>query len=79
MLRVKEDYDLEILKDFGFEFDRGTTYIKQFEHEDTYISVSECDLGVLNISFDVFSSDDEINQVVDTIYLLTKELVVERI
>lgn len=84
MLKIKDEYDLEILKNFGFEFDRGTTYIKKFKdregRDDTYIEVSDCDLRVLyvNIGLGVFDFDD-VPGLEDTIYDLIKADIVEKI
>lgn len=79
MLKIKDNIDLKELEKYGFKFDRGTTYIKQFKCEDTYIVVSECDLRVVDIYLDIFDREDEINQIADTIYDLVKAGLVEKV
>lgn len=85
MLKIKDEYNLEILKNFGFEYDYGTSYVKKFKdregREDTYIEISDCDLKELNfiIGSSLFGIDDTINDIAETIYDLIKADLVEKI
>lgn len=78
MLKVKDNIDLKVLEKYGFKFDRGTTYIKQFSCEDTYIIVSECELRVIDIYLDVFDRENEINYIAETLYDLIKADLIEK-
>lgn len=78
MLKIKDNVDLKVLEKYGFKFERGTTYIKPFKCDDTYIVVSECDLRIIDIEIDIFDREYEINQIVDTLYDLIQDGLVEK-
>ena len=56
MLKIKDNIDLKELEKFGFEFERGTTYIKEID-DINYIYVSECDLKCIDCVIDPLYSD----------------------
>ena len=79
MLKIKDNVDLKVLEKYGFKFERGTTYIKPFKCDDTYIVVSECDLRIIYIEIDIFDREYEINQIVDILYDLIQAGLVEKV
>ena len=79
MLKIKNNVDLKELEKYGFKFERGTTYIKTFKSDDTYICVSECELRIIDIEIDIFDREYEINKIVDTLYDLIQAGLVEKV
>lgn len=79
MLKIKDGVDLKELEKYGFEFECGTTYVKPFKCDDTYIVVSECELRNIDIKIDIFDREYEINKIADTLYDLIKDGLVEKI
>lgn len=79
MLKIKDNVDLKELEKYGFEFERGTTYIKTFKCNDTYIVVSECDLRIIDIEIDIFDREYEINKIADTLFDLIQAGLVEKV
>ena len=78
MLKIKDNIDLKELEKFGFEFERGTTYIKEID-EITYIYVSECDLKFINCVIDPMSNDGSIFDLIDTLYDLIQAGLVKKV
>ena len=79
MLKIKDDYDLNNLKKYGFEHEKGTTAVSYWDFWKLNLEYSEYYTETKDRIIDIFTAMEECPINLDVLYNMIQDGIVERI